>query len=149
MMATLAAARDSGAMTQEYVDAYLEELADTHGDVFLDFLTNELHPRLYSSELRVSESGHGLFGYSYGGLFALYAWLRDAPPFATFGAGSPGVVNADSQIDRRRRRPSRTGDLRLRLVQNAQASSSANGNRAWLPWHRAGWASVHPRSTES
>ena len=26
------------------------------------------------------------------------AWLRDAPPFATFGAGSPGVVNADSQI---------------------------------------------------
>lgn len=66
MMATLAAARDSGAMTQEYVDAYLEELADTHGDVFLDFLTNELHPRLYSSELRVSESGHGLFGYSYG-----------------------------------------------------------------------------------
>ncbi|XGU21794.1 alpha/beta hydrolase-fold protein [Rhodococcus sp. 3Y1] len=66
-------------MTQEYVDAYLEELADTHGDVFLDFLTNELHPRLYSSELRVSESGHGLFGYSYGGLFALYAWLRDAP----------------------------------------------------------------------
>ena len=98
MMATLAAARDSGAMTQEYVDAYLEELADTHGDVFLDFLTNELHPRLYSSELRVSESGHGLFGYSYGGLFALYAWLRDAPPFATFGAGSPGVVNADSQI---------------------------------------------------
>ncbi|MEI4741819.1 alpha/beta hydrolase, partial (plasmid) [Rhodococcus erythropolis] len=29
---------------------------------------------------------------------ALYAWLRDAAPFATFGAGSPGVVNADSQI---------------------------------------------------
>lgn len=98
MTATLAAARDSGAMTQEYVDAYLEELADTHADVFLDFLTNELHPRLCSSELRVSESGHGLFGYSYGGLFALYAWLSDAAPFATFGAGSPGVVNADSQI---------------------------------------------------
>ncbi|WP_290057663.1 alpha/beta hydrolase [Amycolatopsis solani] len=97
MVATLAAARDSGAMTQEYLDAYLAELADTRADVFLGFLTDELHPVL-SSRLRVSEGGHGLFGYSYGGLFALYAWLREAVPFATFGAGSPGVVGPDSRI---------------------------------------------------
>jgi predicted alpha/beta superfamily hydrolase len=97
MVATLAAARDAGAMTQEHMDAYLAELADTHADVFLDFLTDELHPQL-QSQLRVSESGHGLFGYSYGGLFALYAWLRGAAPFATVGAGSPGVAVSSSTI---------------------------------------------------
>jgi predicted alpha/beta superfamily hydrolase len=96
MVAILAAARDAGTMTQEHMDAYLAELADTHADVFLEFLTEELHPQL-QSQLRVSESGHGLFGYSYGGLFALYAYLRDAP-FSTIGAGSPGVADADSQI---------------------------------------------------
>jgi uncharacterized protein len=98
-VAVLATARDAGAMTREYMDAYLAELADTHADVFLDFLTDELHPHL-RSRLRVSESGHGLFGYSYGGLFTLYAWLREAAPFATFGAGSPGVTVADSQAFR-------------------------------------------------
>lgn len=97
MVATVEWARDTGKMTQEHMEAYLAELADTHADVFLDFLTAELHPRL-RSKLRVSESGHGLFGYSYGGLFAVYAWLREAAPFATFGAGSPGVVSTDSRI---------------------------------------------------
>ena len=97
MVATVEWARDTGAMTQEQMEAYLAELSDTQADVFLDFLTAELHPQL-QSRLRVSESGHGLFGYSYGGLFALYAWLREAAPFATFGAGSPGVASSDSQI---------------------------------------------------
>lgn len=97
MVATVEWARDTGKMTQEQMEAYLAELSDTHADTFLDFLTAELHPQL-QSRLRVSESGHGLFGYSYGGLFALYAWLREAAPFTTFGAGSPGVVSTDSQI---------------------------------------------------
>lgn len=96
-LSTLVTARDSGLMSQAVVDAYLAELADTRADAFLDFLTHELHPHL-TSRLRVSETGHGLFGYSYGGLFALYAWLRGAAPFATFGAGSPGVLAEDSQI---------------------------------------------------
>jgi predicted alpha/beta superfamily hydrolase len=97
MVATVRSARETGAMTQEQADAYLAKLADTHADAFLDFLTAELHPQL-QSRLRVSESGHGLFGYSYGGLFALYAWLRAASPFTTFGAGTPGVASADSQV---------------------------------------------------
>jgi len=96
MVTTLAAARDAGAMTQEYMDAYLKELQDTHADVFLSFLTEELHPQL-QSKYRVSESGHGLFGYSYGGLFSLYAWLSGAP-FSTVGAGSPGVVHTGSSV---------------------------------------------------
>jgi uncharacterized protein len=101
LVATLEAARDSGAMTQEHMDVFLAELSDTHADVFLDFLTSELHP-LLTARFRVSDTGHGLFGYSYGGLFALYAWLGamlgDASPFATVGAGSPGVTGQDSHI---------------------------------------------------
>ncbi|WP_193106088.1 alpha/beta hydrolase [Brachybacterium sp. FME24] len=97
MVAVVNSARDTGAMTQEDAEAYLANLADTRADIFLDFLTAELHPRL-RSQFRVSESGHGLFGYSYGGLFALYAWLRAAAPFATFGAGTPGIASPDSQI---------------------------------------------------
>ncbi|MGP3536667.1 alpha/beta hydrolase [Microbacterium sp. RD1] len=97
MVATVSALRASGAMTEEHADAYLAQLADTHADIFLDFLTEELHP-LLQSRYRVSESGHGLFGYSYGGLFALYAWLRQSAPFVTVGAGTPGVAHEDSQI---------------------------------------------------
>lgn len=97
MVAVLAAARDSGAMTQEHMDAYLAELADTHADDFLDFLTQELHPHLQQT-YRVADSGHGVFGYSYGGLFVLYAWLRGATTFTSFGAGSPGVAGPGSQV---------------------------------------------------
>jgi predicted alpha/beta superfamily hydrolase len=97
MVATLESARDAGTMSQEHMDAYLHELRDTHADVFLSFLADELHPQL-TSQYRVSESGHGLFGYSYGGLFALYAWLCGAHPFDTIGAGSPGVATVGSQI---------------------------------------------------
>ncbi|MEV0110456.1 alpha/beta hydrolase-fold protein [Nocardia sp. NPDC050799] len=97
ILATLETARESGRMTQEQVDAYLREVTDSHADEFLEFLTDELHPRL-QSQFRVSDSGHGLFGYSYGGLFALYAWLTAATPFATVGAGSPGITSPGSQI---------------------------------------------------
>jgi predicted alpha/beta superfamily hydrolase len=101
LVATLEAARDSGAMTQDRMDAFLAELADTHADLFLDFLTSELHPQL-QARFRVSDTGHGLFGYSYGGLFALYAWLGatlgEGSPFATVGAGSAGVAGPDSTI---------------------------------------------------
>src|SRR5947208_3132533 len=40
----------------------------------------------------------GLFGYSYGGIFTLYAWLRRAASFSTIGAGSPGVAATNSQV---------------------------------------------------
>jgi predicted alpha/beta superfamily hydrolase len=97
VVAALETARDAGAMTQEQLDAYVQELADSHADAFLEFLTDELHPQL-QSRFRVSAAGHGLFGYSYGGLFAVYAWLRGAAPFATVGAGSPGIVDPGSQV---------------------------------------------------
>ncbi|GAB7070942.1 alpha/beta hydrolase [Mycobacterium hodleri] len=86
-----------GARTREEADAYLAELRDTRADVFLNFLTAELHPRI-ENDYGTATTGHGLFGYSYGGLFSLYTWLAGATLFESIGAGSPGVIAEDSQI---------------------------------------------------
>lgn len=88
---------EAGMRTREEADAYLAELRDTHADSFLNFLTAELHPRI-AHEYGTATSGHGLFGYSYGGLFSLYAWLTGTTLFASIGAGSPGILAEDSQI---------------------------------------------------
>ncbi|WP_029106229.1 alpha/beta hydrolase-fold protein [Mycobacterium sp. URHD0025] len=87
----------AGMRTREEADAYLAELRDTHADVFLSFLTAELHPRI-ETDYDTAPSGHGLFGYSYGGLFSLYTWLTGNPLFESIGAGSPGVVAEDSRV---------------------------------------------------
>ncbi|MGV0626797.1 alpha/beta hydrolase [Mycolicibacter minnesotensis] len=88
---------DMGARTRQEADAYLAELRDTHADQFLNFLTEELHPRI-ERDYATAATGHGLFGYSYGGLFSLYAWLRGSALFESVGAGSPGIVALDSTI---------------------------------------------------
>jgi predicted alpha/beta superfamily hydrolase len=87
----------AGMRTREEADAYLAELRDTHADVFLSFLTAELHPRI-ERDYGTAANGHGLFGYSYGGLFSLYAWLTGSTLFESIGAGSPGVIAEDSQV---------------------------------------------------
>ncbi|MEV0053684.1 alpha/beta hydrolase-fold protein [Saccharopolyspora shandongensis] len=87
----------TGARTHEEADAYLAELRDTRADAFLSFLTTELHPRI-ERDYGTATSGHGLFGYSYGGLFSLYTWLTGSTLFESIGAGSPGVVSEDSQV---------------------------------------------------
>ncbi|WP_415973853.1 alpha/beta hydrolase [Rhodococcus sp. 077-4] len=122
VVAALESARETGTMSQKDIDAYIEEISDCNADAFLEFLIQELHP-LLQSRLRVSESGHGLFGYSYGGLFALYAWLRGGTPFATVGAGTPGISSAESQLfDMIRALPERTegdtGTPRLHVTLN-------------------------------
>lgn len=87
----------TGARTREETDAYLAELRDTHADAFLSFLTAELHPRI-ERDYGTATSGHGLLGYSYGGLFSLYTWLTGCTLFESIGAGSPGVTGEDSHI---------------------------------------------------
>jgi predicted alpha/beta superfamily hydrolase len=42
--------------------------------------------------------GAGLFGYSYGGLFALYAALSRTPLLRKIGAGSPGLLPRQSKV---------------------------------------------------
>ncbi|MCW8216578.1 alpha/beta hydrolase [Streptomyces griseolus] len=88
---------ESGVMTRGQADAYLAELGDSRADMFLDFITDDLHPRI-ERDYSTAPSGHGLFGYSYGGLFSLYAWLTKSTFFESIGAGSPGVLNSDSQV---------------------------------------------------
>lgn len=87
----------AGTMTREEADAYLAELRDTHADAFLGFLAEELHPRI-ERDYGTATSGHGLFGYSYGGLFSLYTWLTGCTLFESIGAGSPGVASEGSQV---------------------------------------------------
>ena len=87
----------SGAMTPDQAEAYLAELKDTRADAFLGFITEELHPRV-ERDYGTAATGHGLFGYSYGGLFSLYAWLTGTTLFESIGAGSPGVAGEDSTV---------------------------------------------------
>ena len=57
---------------------------------FLDFIILELIPFI-EANYRVSRSDRGLAGYSYGGLFALYALFTHPETFGRFFAGSPSV----------------------------------------------------------
>ncbi len=57
---------------------------------FLEFIINELIPFM-ESNYRVSHSDRGLAGYSYGGLFALYALFTHPETFGRYFAGSPSV----------------------------------------------------------
>ncbi|MER8261775.1 alpha/beta hydrolase [Streptomyces albidoflavus] len=88
---------EAGTKTREQADAYLAELNDSRADMFLNFLTDDLHPRI-ERDYGTAPSGHGLFGYSYGGLFSLYAWLAGSTLFESIGAGSPGIINEESQV---------------------------------------------------
>lgn len=57
---------------------------------FLDFIIHELIPFI-ESHYRVSRSDRGLAGYSYGGLFTLYALFTHPETFGRYFAGSPSV----------------------------------------------------------
>lgn len=110
----------TGLVTKEYVDAYLSDLANTHADHFLDFLVSELHPWL-ASIFNVSDSGHGMFGYSYGGLFALYAWASGTMLFDSIGAGSPGIATPTSTLFadlEEMNQPGRAGGTLLHMTLN-------------------------------
>lgn len=96
MRGALEAAVENDLMTREEADAYLADLSGTRADAFLSFITDELHPEI-ARRFRVAQEGHGLFGYSYGGLFTLYALLTGCSLFTAYGAGSPGIASTESQ----------------------------------------------------
>jgi predicted alpha/beta superfamily hydrolase len=88
----------AGLLDRAGADLYLRNLRNPAGDKFLAFLTGELHPQI-AAAYRVDETkGHGLFGYSYGGLFAIYAALSRTPLLRTIGAGSPGILPGRSRV---------------------------------------------------
>ena len=68
-------------------------------DNFLRFLEDELDP-LIRREFPCRPDKAGLFGFSYGGLFALYALFSRSPTFDRYIIGSPGsVVEGDPILE--------------------------------------------------
>jgi predicted alpha/beta superfamily hydrolase len=117
MRGSLDLAVENGLMTQAEADAYLEDLTGTRADAFLSFITDELHPEI-SGRYRVAPQGHGLFGYSYGGLFSLYALLTGCHLFTAYGAGSPGIASLESTALALAEKPRDLTGKRLHLTIN-------------------------------
>jgi uncharacterized protein len=86
-----------GVMTVEQADDYKRSIRDTRADLFLAFLTEELHPQL-AAVYRFDDSKAGLFGASYGGLFALWVALQRTTLFKKIGAHSPGMLVDNSCV---------------------------------------------------
>lgn len=85
-----------GKMPRDEADRYLKMFDKPAGDKFLGFLEDELHP-LLAKAYRIDESDVGLWGDSYGGLFAAYVAIKRSELFKSIGAGSPGILE-DSQV---------------------------------------------------
>jgi uncharacterized protein len=121
MIAAVAADAETAGWTQEEHDEYLRSIREGRAAQFLTFLEDELRP-LVESQYRIDSEASGLFGYSYGGLFSLYALMRQSPMFRRYGAGSPGVLDAGSQIFRLERGLAERGqgftDVQLHLTVN-------------------------------
>jgi uncharacterized protein len=121
MIAAVAADAAAGGWSEEEHDEYIRSIHNGRAAQFLAFLEDELRP-VVGDRYRIEPASCGLFGYSYGGLFTLYALFRHSPMFHRFGAGSPGVLSAGSQIFRleqdiaRRRQP--FDDAQLHLTVN-------------------------------
>lgn len=92
-----AATVKTGLLDEAGAALYLHNLQHPAADRFLNFLTDELHP-LIAGNYRVAENGAGLFGYSYGGLFAAYVAMRRSPLLSRIGAGSPGILEGRSSV---------------------------------------------------
>jgi predicted alpha/beta superfamily hydrolase len=81
----------AGLLDREGADLYRHYLHNPGGDRFLAFITEELHP-IIVDQYRIRTEATGLFGHSYGGLFAAYAALQEDCIFSALGASSPGIV---------------------------------------------------------
>jgi len=57
---------------------------------FLEFIVREVFP-FVESNYRVSLTGRGIGGYSYGGLFSLYVLFKQPELFSIYYAGSPSI----------------------------------------------------------
>lgn len=63
---------------------------------FLKFIADELDP-IVRDNYRTDGAPAGLMGASYGGLFSLYAFLKQSPVFNRYWMGSPGLINDESR----------------------------------------------------
>ncbi len=81
-------------LKQMYGEAQLEFGG---ADSFLRFLETELDP-VIRRRYPCRPGRAGLFGHSYGGLFALYALFERSPLFERYIIGSPGALTDDDPI---------------------------------------------------
>lgn len=86
-----------GILDRAGTELYLHNLQNPAADRFLAFLTDELHPFL-ARNYRIETREMGLFGHSFGGLFATYAALQTSTIFKFFGASSPGIYLGQSSV---------------------------------------------------
>jgi predicted alpha/beta superfamily hydrolase len=88
---------EMGLLDRDGADLYLRHLRNPASEKFLAFIIDELFP-LIAADWRLKPGHHGLFGYSYGGLFALFAALCRPPLITRVGAGSPGIQAGVSKL---------------------------------------------------
>jgi predicted alpha/beta superfamily hydrolase len=131
----------AGLLDRAGADLYLRNLRNPAGDKFLSFLLDELHPAV-SAAYRVDDSnGAGLFGFSYGGLFAAYAALRRTPLFRRIGAGSPGILPGQSRLFKMYREEAASGaDYSGRLLHMTLCERELTYPSSYQPLVAAGTA---------
>lgn len=88
---------DQGMAPESAMDIFFESYASGRGDNMLKFIEHELHPAI-EKQFRIDNDDVGFFGYSFGGLLALYALTGETQFFAKLGAGSPGIMVDDSVV---------------------------------------------------
>ncbi|ETI63481.1 hypothetical protein C100_12460 [Sphingobium sp. C100] len=88
---------DEGLAPETALDIFFDSYADGHGDRLLKFIEEELHPQV-AARFRADAWDVGFFGYSFGGLLALYALSCGNRFFVKYGAGSPGIMVDDSVV---------------------------------------------------
>jgi predicted alpha/beta superfamily hydrolase len=76
---------------------FMDYARNGRADNFLAFFEKELHPEIVR-RFNVDGDNAGLFGHSYGGLFALYVFTSGSSLFNRICAASPGVISDQSVI---------------------------------------------------
>jgi predicted alpha/beta superfamily hydrolase len=74
-----------------------EPLKGGGADAFLDFIVDDVRPRL-AGEYRMAPDDHGIVGFSAGGWFVLYALFKRPTSFKRFIAGTPAVSFCDGML---------------------------------------------------
>nr|WP_070959352.1 alpha/beta hydrolase-fold protein [Hyphomonas sp. Mor2] len=87
----------TGLLDREGIELYWHYLQNPAGDNFTQFLEEELHPAIAAS-YPIEPSKTGLYGFSFGGLYATYLAMRRSSLFKTIGAGSPGIMAGRSRV---------------------------------------------------
>ena len=75
----------------------IEQLEAGGAPKFLDFLVDELRPKL-AREYRMDPADHGVFGLSGGGMFVGYALFARPGAFAKYLCGSPSLNGGNFEI---------------------------------------------------